>query len=152
MAKKKSKRPSVPDPNTKGGTGRFVPCPAGRWLHPTAPVVSEVRWSISKPKGVEKLSVYVTCGECEPPTRTFFSSVTWDLEKHGFTIPEAEREGYRVKVTPERRAELLAELGLRDAPRPSHLPPPGLPPGWSPPPPPPSHGPYAPLPKKPKKK
>jgi hypothetical protein len=124
---KGTKKP--PEHNAKGRTGRFVPCPAERWRHPEDRVAFEVRWSAKRKSGLIQVYHFYACSVCEPKTQVFLND--WN-EGDGFTVVEAEAAGYRPKVTKERKAELLQELGLKQVqqPWPPHQPPP---PGFPPP-------------------
>ncbi len=137
---KRSKNSEVPPGRTRGGTSRLIPCPAGRWRHPEDPVALEVRWT--KKEATGDVSFYLVCSSCEPATRAFLKD--WSASD-GYTLPEAELAGFRPKVTKERRAEMLEELGLKQvAPSPIR-------PGWPAPPGPPIPGPppaYLPTPPK----
>jgi len=131
----------VPASKQRGRTGRFVPCPATRWRHPEDRLAFEVRWSARVRRGEVVVCFFFDCSSCTPNTRVFLND--W-REQDGFTIPEAEAEGYRPKCTAERKAELLRELGLQQ------IVVPGMP--WAPGMPPPPHMPaparYAPIRKK----
>jgi len=125
----------LPPENTgKGTTGRFVPCPAMRWRHPRVRRAFEVKWSSKRRDGETKVCFYFACSECEPKCQVFLND--W-AEHSGWTIPEAEAEGFVPKCTDERKVELLAELGLTMA----APPPPPPPPNWRPPMPPHRYGP-----------
>ncbi len=110
-------------PGTKGGTGRFMPCPANPFAHTEGigAVGIEVKWSYKKtPKG-NRLSFYYGCGLCR--SQTFLN--TWE-DAWGFTLPQAESMGMTlIGLNAQRKDELLADLGLQRAPAP--LPQPGFP-------------------------
>jgi hypothetical protein len=97
----------------KGSTGRFVPCVAGEWSHPHQRVAHEVRWSITKNNktGRRKKNFYFHCGFCN--SQTFLND--W-ADDWGLTIVQVEQRGLiPSRINAQRRAELLAELGLRVA-------------------------------------
>ena len=122
-----AKPKKAPPENTgKGRTGRFVPCPAMRWRHPRARKAFEVKWSSKRARGEIRVYYYFACSECEPKTQVFLND--W-VPNAGWTIPQAEAEGFVPKCNDERRAELLAEMGLTQQ---NPLPPPP-PPNWRPP-------------------
>lgn len=115
VAKKKP-----PEVTGKGYTGRFVPCPAARWRHPDDMIAVEVRWTAKLKQGERRVYYYFRCPECQPACQVFLND--WD-DHCGLTLVEAEAEGYRPKVSRDRRAELLKELGLQQVAGPSLQPP-----------------------------
>ena len=109
------------DPGTKGGTGRFMPCPNNPFAHTggVGAVGIEVKWSCKKtPKGI-KVSFYFGCGLCK--TQVFLN--TW-REEWGFTLPQAEAVGMTlIDIDTMRKDELLKELGLQRVSNPQAVPP-----------------------------
>jgi hypothetical protein len=93
-----------------------------RWRHPEDRVAIEVRWSAKKRGGKTHVYYYFSCSVCEPKAQVFLNDWT---ESDGLTVVQAEAEGYRPKVAAERKAELLAELGLRSVPQIQNYPMPG---------------------------
>lgn len=118
-------------PGTKGGTGRFMPCPNNPFAHTEGigPVGIEVRWSCKKnAKGI-RTSYYFGCGLCK--SQIFLNS--WRVE-WGFTLPQAEAMGLMlIGVDAQRKDEILKDLGLQRAAPPRQ---PGTPVGAFGPPPP----------------
>lgn len=92
-----------------GPIGRFVPCPANGNSHPEC-FALEVKRTYDK-NG--KLRYSAHCGFCN--SRIFLNN--WAPGPKSRTIVMAEREGlHPLAVTPERKALMLKELGLVQAP------------------------------------
>lgn len=96
----------------KGTTGRFVSCAVWLWNHPHVRAAYEVEWSKTrKPGREEKTHFFYRCSYCG--SRTFMPK--WK-EARGWTVVEAEAAGFQcLDLEDDRRAELLAELGLQMA-------------------------------------
>jgi hypothetical protein len=132
--------PKKPEQAPPGPIGRFLPCPVNGDAHPERLAVEIKRtWDKS---GKERFHIY--CPLCH--TRVFVNN--WKPSPRTRTIVMAEAEGlHPVGITPERRDELLRELGLVRVQSPQP-PPPGQAP-WPPQAPPPIPQGYTPMPKTP---
>jgi hypothetical protein len=103
-------------------TGRFIPCPAMLWRHPEDRNAYEI-WRSEKIKnGQLRVYYYYRCGACDPVGQYFLND--WS-DSSGYTIVEAEAAGFKPKVSPERKADLLKELGLQQMTPPPPLHPAG---------------------------